>query len=303
MPATLAHLGAQALVTRAFVRGAPLLWIYLGCVLPDLPWILQRAIRALVPGIDPAMLRLYVASQASLLGCLALAVAVAAIARAPRRVFALLASGALLHLLLDAVEVKWPNGVLLLAPFDWTPLQLGWVLPESVAGLAWTLFGAVWVAWYWRQAAAEDPGISRQRRRWLAALALAALWLALPLAMMRSAWRADAHFVRTLGEVEERPGRAVELYRAHAYDRPDGDVVETLEDEVLRLEGLEILGRQRVSIRGRFVDRETIRVEEALVHPGGWRDGASYAGLAAVALLWGRGGWRAWRRRGGAEGE
>ncbi|HVS63474.1 MAG TPA: hypothetical protein VMT85_08220 [Thermoanaerobaculia bacterium] len=297
MPSTLVHLGTQAALSRVAWRHAPLLWAYLGGVLPDIPWILQRLIKTAYPAIDPAQLRLYVVAQASLLGCLVLAAAAAALAVRWRPVLALLCAGALLHLLLDAIEIKWANGVVLLAPFDWSQWQLGWFWSESVPGLAWTLAAAVWVAGHWREAAAEDPGVVLGRRRLLVAGALTALWLLLPLALMSGAWRGDVHDVRTLAEVAERSGRPVELYKADAYERPGPDVVETLEGEVLTIEGLEIREHQEVSIRGRFVDPKTVQVDEWFVHPDGWRDLGSYVGLALVALLWGRWAWRRFRQR------
>jgi hypothetical protein len=109
---------------------------------------------------------------------------------------------------------------------------------------------------------------------------------------MPGAWRGDVHDVRTLREVAQRPGRPVELYRADAHERPGLDLVETLESELLTIEGLEIEGEQEVSIRARFVDETTILVDEWFVHPDGWRDLGSYVGLALVALLWGRVAWR-----------
>jgi hypothetical protein len=300
MPNTLAHLGTQAALTRAGWRRAPLLWAYLGGVLPDLPWILQRLVRTAAPGLDPAQLRLYFVAQASLVGCLVLAGAAAALAQRWRPVLALLAAGAVLHLLLDAIEIKWAHGVLLLAPFDWSQWQLGWFWSESWPGLVWTLLAAVWVAWTWREAWREDPGIVLSLRRLSSSAALIALWLLLPLALMPGAWRGDVHDVRTLREVAQRPGRPVELYRADVHERPGPDLVETLESELLTLEGLEVEGEQEVSIRGRFIDETTIRVDQWFVHPEGWRDLGSYLGLAVVALLWGRVAWRLLvaRRRG-----
>jgi hypothetical protein len=132
----------------------------------------------------------------------------------------------------------------------------------------------------------------------MASTALGALWLLLPLALAPGAWRSDAHFVRTLDEVALRPGRAIELHRAHAFERPGADVVETLEREVLVLRGLEVEGKQRVSIRGRFVDAQTIRVEDSFVHARGWRDAGSYVGLAVVGVLWGGWAWRSIGARG-----
>lgn len=297
MPSTLVHLGTQGMFTRALWRPAPLLWVYLGAVLPDLPWILQRAIKAAVPSVDLASLRLYAVSQASLLGCLVLAAAIGAIATRWRVVFALLGGGALLHLLLDAVEIKWANGVLPFAPLDWRPWQLGWFWSDSWAAIAWTALALAWVAWHGREAWDESPRVAPSRRRRAIGAVLLLVWLLLPLTMMAGARRGDVHFVRTLEEVAERPGRPVELYKAHAWERPGRDVVETLEREELTIEGLELEGHQRVSIRGRFVDETTIRVDEAHVHAPGWRDLGSYVGLAFVALVWGRWAWSRTRRR------
>ena len=56
---------------------------------------------------------------ASLAGTLLLCAAIAALTTTPRLVASVLGLNALLHLLLDATEQKWGNGVHLLAPFSW----------------------------------------------------------------------------------------------------------------------------------------------------------------------------------------
>ena len=63
MPNTLAHIGLNAVATRVFIKRAELHWIYLGVVIPDLPWIIQRAIKILVPVVDAYDLRLYCVAQ------------------------------------------------------------------------------------------------------------------------------------------------------------------------------------------------------------------------------------------------
>ena len=77
MPNTLAHFGIQGVATRLVVRDADPKWIFLGGVLPDVPWILNRGLPALVPGVDRIDLRLYAVLQSSLAGSLVLAGAVA----------------------------------------------------------------------------------------------------------------------------------------------------------------------------------------------------------------------------------
>jgi hypothetical protein len=46
VPNALAHLGVQGVATRALLRDADLKWVYIGCIIPDIPWILQRFVRA-----------------------------------------------------------------------------------------------------------------------------------------------------------------------------------------------------------------------------------------------------------------
>ncbi len=66
MPNTLAHLGVQTLWSKAILPRADFKWISLGCILPDLPWIVQRIVTLGLPGVNPVELRLYWIVQASL---------------------------------------------------------------------------------------------------------------------------------------------------------------------------------------------------------------------------------------------
>jgi len=111
MPNTLAHLGIQAVATRSVIKSADLKWICLGCVVPDVPWILQRLVSALNSGVDPYDLRLYAIVQSSLAMSLVLSAALAAFSRRPRTVFAILAFNATFHLVLDALQTKWGTGL------------------------------------------------------------------------------------------------------------------------------------------------------------------------------------------------
>lgn len=102
MPNTLVHLGIQGIATRLMIREADYKWIFTGAILPDIPWILKRAVTTIVPGVDPIDLRLYAIAQSSLAGCLFLAGALAIFSRRPWRVFFILVLNSLIHLLLDA---------------------------------------------------------------------------------------------------------------------------------------------------------------------------------------------------------
>ena len=79
MPNTIAHFAVNGLVTRRLLPAASLPLVYAGCVVPDLPWIAQRAINTLAPGADPYDVRLYCVNQASLVSCILFSAAAAVV--------------------------------------------------------------------------------------------------------------------------------------------------------------------------------------------------------------------------------
>ena len=215
MPNTLAHIGAQRLLTRAAISTADVRWVLIGCVLPDVPWIGYRVVRTFagVHSLDPYAVRAYFIAQASLFMSLCLCGAVALLSTRPRGVFAVLSLGALLHLLLDAMQTKWGSGVHLFAPFGWSDLNFRWFWPEQWPTIALTLLGvAVGVAAFFQ--APRSPLFAARPRRALAAGALLLVWLVLPWVLISAVQAADAHFVRTLQQRSERTGRTFELDRA-----------------------------------------------------------------------------------------
>jgi len=115
MPNTIAHFAINGLLTRAVISHADFKWIYLGCVIPDLPWILQRVVQSLPMPINLYDLRAYCVAQSSLILCLVICGAFSMLAKQRSKVFGILAMGCALHLLLDALQVKWANGVHFLA--------------------------------------------------------------------------------------------------------------------------------------------------------------------------------------------
>ena len=145
MPNTLAHLGVQGFLTRTIIREADIKWIFLGALIPDFPWIARRAILFLIPQVDPIDLRLYAIAQSSLAGCLLLAAAISLLTYKPLRIFIILAINSLLHLLIDALQTKWGNGVHLLAPVSWHTWNLGYFWPETMATYALTVLGVIYV--------------------------------------------------------------------------------------------------------------------------------------------------------------
>lgn len=303
MPNTLAHVGVQVAISRALWRDAELRWISLGCVIPDLPWIAQRAITTLLPQIDPYEMRFYAVAQASLAVSLVACAGFALLSRRPRHVFLLLSVNAVLHLLLDALQTKWANGVHLFAPFSWTIWNAGWFWPESPWTWILTALGLGAFAWLWRERppvqVAPAPAIRRQRV--LAVVTLGVVYMAAPLVLRAGPEEADSHFARTLRDREVRAGRAVEFDREGLVVTDAGTFVRTLSGERIALVGAPVSG-QPISIRGVFAARDQVRVSDWHDHSSWPRSAASYFGLALTLACWVRFWISGWRDAGGGVG-
>ena len=322
MPNTLIHLAVQGSASAGALRIAPRLrretwawdWplILLGAVLPDLPWIVQRVLRttllrfgvASTPEGDPIFydLRLFAGVQSSLAFCLLLAAACALVTRRPSRCFFVLGVGALLHLLLDATQIKWANGVLLLAPFDWRLFRFDWLWPEHalIPWLSLMSFCGV-AALVWRISPPEERLLawgSRHRRRRFAALLLLALYLLGPLALAGRLEASGAYSISALRS--ERVGEPVELGTAWVFESeepsggPTGPAIlsmRTMSERWLRLDaGSPVaLAPGRWSVRGELIERDggiALHVTDAHLHPRRLREYSSILGLVIVSAVW-----------------
>jgi hypothetical protein len=300
MPNTLAHMGAQALVTRGLIDRADLGWVWLGALLPDLPWILQRAVTALPVEIDPIDLRLYAAVQSALLFCLVAAAGFAMFASRPGRVFAILALGSLLHLLLDATQTKWGNGVLLVAPLNWKLLSFDLYWPEDLPSYALSLLGFLYVVWAgWRIGPGALGRWSPPLWRIAAAAALFALYALGPFSLIPAAEAANVHNAAALRAPDTRPGQAIEFDRAGILRMQDGvPRLAIWTGETLALSGLPIPpSAELVSVRGHFTATDTVKLTGFHLHPPGRRDRFTFLGLGLMTIWWGwgliRSPWRA----------
>lgn len=126
MPNTLAHLGINAVTTRTLIKKADLFWIYLGALIPDFPWILQRIVLKLNSTIDSYDLRLYCVVMSSFFFSLILSFALANLSENFKWTYTIFALGSLIHLLFDSIEKKWANGELLFVPLYGKLLNVGW---------------------------------------------------------------------------------------------------------------------------------------------------------------------------------
>ncbi len=286
MPNTLAHIGLHGLATKAVFPKVDLKWIYLGAILPDLPWILQRIVRILAPGIDPLDLRLYAIVQASLFFCLILSAGLALFSTFPRQSFIVLGTGSAFHLFLDILQHKWANGVHFFAPISWRLSHFGLVWPESLPTYLVTAFGLGYCLFYWSASLRSPFPLSfKNKKKVLAGLALLLLYLLVPFALLDGPEAQDNHFVKTLRAYEDRPGKIIEMDRADYEHHPKGGTIRTFSGEGFAVEGLQLNDSSAVSIRGVFTEKNRVRVQDYHIHSR-FRDWASYLGLSLIAFIW-----------------
>ncbi len=297
MPNTLVHLGIQGFTARTLVPAIDLRLVYLSCVLPDVPWIAQRALHFLAPGVDRIALSLWCGVQGSLLFSVILAASIAVLAIEPRKVFAVLASGALFHLLLDMMQVKWGRGVILFAPFDWQPISLGLVRPEHPLSYVLLAASVLFVVVTWRRI--EHGPVFRRSSpaRWCAAGTLALVYLLAPALLAPALREANIYDSATLADANARTGKRAWFDRARLRrDETGRPMLEIFTGEVLRVEGLAEDGTDLISTKGVFTGPDTYAIQSYHRHPNGVRLGASAIGVFLVAVLWARtllaGGWR-----------
>lgn len=283
MPNTLVHLGVQSVSTKLLFRAADFKWIAVGCIIPDVPWIFQRIILAAGLSVDRLDLFQYAAVQASLFATLFLCGALALLAAESVRIYLILAGNALLHLLLDGLQIKWANGVHFFAPFSWNLVSFDLLWPEHPLVLFFTAAGLGALFFYGARDWQKVIRLTGKRRKIYFAALLLAAYFAVPLLFLSAPHQADNYFIATLRNREERAGKYLELDRARY--RADDATIEIFTGERLRATGNKPLEDGIVSIRGYFSDSTTLHISALHVHSP-MRDIYSKIALAGVASLW-----------------
>jgi hypothetical protein len=286
MPNTLAHLGVGGSATRAVITKADLKWIYLACVIPDLPWILQRIALIFFPHVNSYDLRLYVIVQSTLFFSIIFSIAVSSLSKNFLKTFLILAFGCLIHLLLDSLQKKWANGAQLFAPFNWSLMNFDLFWPESLPTYLITLFGLFYFLVTFKEAMSAPLNLEiKNLGRWFLFAAVFIVYMILPLFILSQPFNADNHYVKTMEEVKERPGKYFELDRkAYRYENGTG-IIKTFGGEDIKLKNIDLKAKETLSIKARFIDEHTAQVIEYHIHSN-FRDWASYLGLFFVLIFW-----------------
>ncbi len=285
MPNTLCHIAIQGSLCEKTLPPSAFVWVLLGCILPDIPWVEMHLLRAL-DLVDPYQLRYYCTAQASLFFCAFLCGAIAMFVRQSTTVFLILLGNSLLHLLLDSLQIKWGNGVNIIAPFDWRLYSAGLIWTDTSITRVITVIGFFYFIVVWRQRACAVRQHYRlavpQKKKGIIALCCLAGWFFMPPLFFAAMEKADTYSLHTLQQVKERPGKAI------AFDRLEYDARKK-EITIFTGEHLTVVGNipkdsGRVSIRGIFITPQTVKSSTFHIH-NNFRDGASLAGLFLTCLF------------------
>lgn len=283
MPNSLGHIGIQAPLSQLIFKKAEFQWITLGCIIPDIPWILQRLLLHL-PVINPYTVAQYTTIQASLFFSSFLAAACSLSSRNPQRVFLLLTFNCICHLLLDSLQIKWGNGVLLFAPFSWQQVQLNLFWPENPISYAMTGIGILCFPLYWRKAVQKKaPLLMPTAKRRHALLALLTIYFCMPFLFFHFSKQADNKFIATLENKTYRPGKIIEFDRVPYFAQEKS--MQTFAKETIFLNGYLPKNSSLLSIKGKFITFDTVDVTETHSHPP-YRDWASFIGIFLIVALW-----------------
>ena len=284
MPNTLFHLAIQVPLFSRVLRAGDIHYVLMGAIVPDLPWILQRLVAGFE--LDPLDLRAYCIVQSSLFFCVVFSAGLALCFHYAIRGFALLSLGCLVHLLLDAIQTKFANGVLLVAPLDWHLLNFGWLLPEHWLFAVGSVLGLVVLFWQRRALLEAVPRITKSSRRFAAAVLCALVYLVLPWIWHDQAYRANHHFIQTLSDSAHMESSLVlEIDRGRFVPNPRPHI-RAGTGQVFSVEGLPLSQPETVSTKGRLEVGGHYVVEHYMQHTKGWRDSLSIVGLLALLFIW-----------------
>lgn len=289
MPNTLAHIVLNGSISRSLIKGSDILWIYLGCIIPDIPWIIRKIIEFLIPSMNGYTLQSYSIVQSSLIFSLILSLSFALISGSTKKTFIILSLGSLLHLLFDMLQMKWANGVLFFAPFNWEILNYGMFWPESIVTYVFTAFGLIYYIVNWKEVKQAKLSFNINRKTLIGFPILTVLYIVLPIFFIGESKSADNHFVNTLENVTERAGKYIEMDRKGILfnEKTNSFWIKSFDESYIELSEINSISSNRISIKGTFITNNLIKVSEFHENIELLRDGASYIGLLLILLAWG----------------
>ena len=287
MPNTLAHIGSHGLLSSTIFKKSDLKWVFIGCILPDVPWIIRRIVLSLKLPISDYDIQLYITVQSSLVFCLLISTAIATFSTNYKRTIIILFVNSFLHLIIDSFQIKWANGVHLFAPYSWRLVRFDYFWPDTSLVLIFTIIGFIFMIFVCFKSPVYVYDLRLPKKKFLLILLISSsLYLGMPLFLLEQPEAANNHFTKTLKEVELRQDRYLEFDRRPIYEKNKNCTIRSFANEEIVVRGVRNECKGNVSVRGVFIDRKTIEVIEIHRHWGIIRDVFSYLGLLLIGYYW-----------------
>lgn len=284
MPNTLAHLGINIILSKSLIKKSDLILIYIGAIIPDVPWILQRIVSTLWLGINLYDLRLYSIVLSSLTFSLILSFSISLLFNNSKHVFFVFSIGSFGHLLIDSFETKWGNGVHFFAPLNWDLFNLGFFWNESIVTYLITAIGFISIIFYRKDITSVNATYFESNfKRIIYFCACLFIYFSLPFLLMSLPETVDNHYIKTLRNKENRAGKYFETDRGQLIDNGKTDTFLTPYKEELIVINLNFTSSSSMSIRAKFVSNSEIEILEYHIHTN--RDMFTYVGLLLFLVI------------------
>ena len=132
------------------------------------------------------------------------------------------------HLILDASQIKFANGVQFLVPFNWSLTNLGLFWPESFPTYIITTLGLIYIVINWRHCTSTPTTlIIRPASRIIQTSIFLTVYIFIPLLLLDGPVCSNNHFIKTLQPNHVRTREYVEFDRYGFKSNPDGDKIDT----------------------------------------------------------------------------
>jgi hypothetical protein len=170
-----------------------------------------------------------------------------------------------------------------MAPFSWQMTSFSFLWPENIVSIILSSLGLGVLILYGLRDWNKPVQFSRMQKNRIAAFLLIITYFVLPFLMFHGPERENNHYVATLRNVAERPGKYIELDRSRF--RSKDKTVRIFSGERLHLQGIVPQLDGILSIKGNFMDSNTVQVTSFHMHSI-FRDIGSMAALTIVMLIW-----------------
>lgn len=289
MPNTLAHIGLQVSATKAVAKDFDVRLVLVGCLIPDLPWILQRLLN--VTPLDVLDVRAYTLTMASPFFCTIFALGFGLFFKRWMWVFAGVSIQCLLHLLLDGLQDKKGAGVHWFAPFNWTEFSFpifpmeGWIIhTASILGICVSIL-ILWLTIKhlpkWRISSMS----SVPRIKGGLIITLFGIYTLLPLALLDQPINANVHNLAIWERLIEREGKQIRLDRCQFAPGSPAKIKDSLSKDWISISGIDLKEPATVSLIATFIKADQLRADSYFVHTKGLRSFYTMIGLGFILLI------------------